>query len=192
MAEQALLQLEKQLPNKAIEQLCSSSTRISLYKEAAFIQRLLSPNLTISLSYWSHWRYGWLEFSRWDCPWWRYVYYISILVFTDTTVTSEAFSRFMHVLLGLYLWVFLTCPSLIDNSHPYYSWEFATSLDFDYQFLTGKKSFRWPLVSELLLLIHCTHPWSDFLFRRSICPAFYANRNVSQQSIASIIKLISH
>lgn len=32
----------------------------------------------------------------------------------------------------------------------YYSWEFATSLDFDYQFLTGKKSFRWPLVSELL------------------------------------------
>ena len=139
-----------------------------------------------------HWRYGWLEFSRWDCPWWRYVYYISILVFTDTTVTSEAFSRFMHVLLGLYLWVSLTCPSLIDNSHPYYSWEFATSLDFDYQFLTGKKSFRWPLVSELLLLIHFTHLWSDFLFRRSICPAFYANRDVSQQSIASIIKLISH
>ena len=74
----------------------------------------------------------------------------------------------------------------------YYSWEFATSLDFDYQFLTGKKSFRWPLVSELLLLIHFTYSWPDFLFRRSICPAFYANRNVSQRNMALIVKLISH
>ena len=104
---------------------------------------------------------------------------------------SEAFARFMHALLGVYMWVSESDLSQVLLTI-YYSWEFATSLDFDYQFLTGKKSFRWPLVSELLLLIHFTYSWPDFLFRRSICPAFYANRNVSQRNIASIVKLISH
>lgn len=26
------------------------------------------------------------------------------------------------------------------------SWEFVLSLDFDWQFISGKKKFRWPLV----------------------------------------------
>ncbi|OJA14962.1 hypothetical protein AZE42_03218 [Rhizopogon vesiculosus] len=41
---------------------------------------------------------------------------------------AEAFSKFMHVLFGLYIW------------------EFATSLDFDWQFISRKKPFRWPLI----------------------------------------------
>ena len=97
----------------------------------------------------------------------------------------------MHALLGVYMWVSESDLSQVLLTI-YYSWEFATSLDFDYQFLTGKKSFRWPLVSELLLLIHFTYLCPVFLFRRSICPAFYANRNVSQRNMTSIVKLISY
>ncbi|EGO03678.1 hypothetical protein SERLA73DRAFT_175253 [Serpula lacrymans var. lacrymans S7.3] len=41
---------------------------------------------------------------------------------------GAAFSKFMHTLLGLYIW------------------EFVTSLDFDWQFISGKKRFRWPLI----------------------------------------------
>lgn len=40
---------------------------------------------------------------------------------------ADAFSKFMHCLLGLYIW------------------EFCTSLDFDWMFISGKKKFRWPL-----------------------------------------------
>ncbi|KAH9940308.1 hypothetical protein B0H21DRAFT_697718 [Amylocystis lapponica] len=41
---------------------------------------------------------------------------------------GEAFSRLMHALLGLYVW------------------EFATSLDFDWEYISGKKKFRWPMI----------------------------------------------
>ncbi|KAG6334718.1 hypothetical protein ID866_4378 [Astraeus odoratus] len=40
---------------------------------------------------------------------------------------SVVFSRFIHTLFGVYLW------------------EVVTSLDFDWQFISGKKRFRWPL-----------------------------------------------
>ncbi|KAL0576768.1 hypothetical protein V5O48_005208 [Marasmius crinis-equi] len=39
-----------------------------------------------------------------------------------------AFDRFLHTILGVYIW------------------EWAISLDFDWQFITGKKKFRWPLI----------------------------------------------
>ncbi|KAI0918715.1 hypothetical protein AcV5_002633 [Taiwanofungus camphoratus] len=39
-----------------------------------------------------------------------------------------AFDRFMHTLLGLYIW------------------EFFTSLPFDWDFVSGKKKFRWPMI----------------------------------------------
>ncbi|KAJ3572300.1 hypothetical protein NP233_g3182 [Leucocoprinus birnbaumii] len=38
-----------------------------------------------------------------------------------------AFGRFMHALLGLYIW------------------EWFTSLEFDWQYISGKKKFRWPM-----------------------------------------------
>ncbi|THH19289.1 hypothetical protein EW146_g1859 [Bondarzewia mesenterica] len=41
---------------------------------------------------------------------------------------GDAFGKFMHCLLGLYIW------------------EFCTSLDFDFMFITGKRKFRWPLI----------------------------------------------
>jgi len=41
---------------------------------------------------------------------------------------SNAFDRLMHALLGLYIW------------------EFVTSLSFDWDFVVGRKKFRWPMV----------------------------------------------
>ncbi|CCL99579.1 uncharacterized protein FIBRA_01597 [Fibroporia radiculosa] len=41
---------------------------------------------------------------------------------------SAAFDKFMHTLLGLYIW------------------EFVTSLPFDWAFISGKKKFRWPMI----------------------------------------------
>ncbi|KDQ58546.1 hypothetical protein JAAARDRAFT_34363 [Jaapia argillacea MUCL 33604] len=38
------------------------------------------------------------------------------------------FTKFMHVLLGLYVW------------------EWFTSLDFDWDIISGKKKFRWPMI----------------------------------------------
>jgi hypothetical protein len=58
------------------------------------------------------------------------------------------FSKFMHALLGLYAYVTHTARTL-----PYHdaldSWEFFISLPFEWDFITGRKRFRWPLVSPL-------------------------------------------
>jgi hypothetical protein len=50
---------------------------------------------------------------------------------SPTELASEGviFKNLMHALIGLY------------------AWEFLTSLDFEWELLTGKKRFRWPLVS---------------------------------------------
>ncbi|KAF8887539.1 hypothetical protein BD779DRAFT_500497 [Infundibulicybe gibba] len=45
---------------------------------------------------------------------------------------NVAFGNFMHALLGLYIW------------------EWFTSLDFDWQYISGKKKFRWPLIFYFL------------------------------------------
>ncbi|KAH0580894.1 hypothetical protein J132_10763 [Termitomyces sp. J132] len=43
-----------------------------------------------------------------------------------------AFTKFIHCLLGLYIW------------------EWFTSLDFDWKYISGKKTFRWPLIFYFL------------------------------------------
>ncbi|RDB29960.1 hypothetical protein Hypma_014176 [Hypsizygus marmoreus] len=45
---------------------------------------------------------------------------------------ATAFNKFMHTLLGLYIW------------------EWFTSLNFDWQYLSGKKTFRWPMIFYFL------------------------------------------
>ncbi|KAH9478729.1 hypothetical protein JR316_0009189 [Psilocybe cubensis] len=45
---------------------------------------------------------------------------------------AVAFDRFMHALLGLYMW------------------EFAISIQFDWQYISGKKTFRWPMIFYFL------------------------------------------
>ncbi|KAF9449812.1 hypothetical protein P691DRAFT_519345 [Macrolepiota fuliginosa MF-IS2] len=50
----------------------------------------------------------------------------------ETVKDGVAFGRFMHALLGLYIW------------------EWFTSLDFDWQYISGKKKFRWPMVFYFL------------------------------------------
>ncbi|KIP12126.1 hypothetical protein PHLGIDRAFT_98489 [Phlebiopsis gigantea 11061_1 CR5-6] len=50
----------------------------------------------------------------------------------ELAVEGAAFAKFMHALAGLYFW------------------EFATSLDFDWAFITGKKKLHWPLIFYFL------------------------------------------
>jgi len=45
---------------------------------------------------------------------------------------SKAFERFMHALLGLYIW------------------EWFMTLRFDWKFISGKKKFRWPMIFYFL------------------------------------------
>ncbi|TRM62234.1 hypothetical protein BD626DRAFT_498566 [Schizophyllum amplum] len=45
---------------------------------------------------------------------------------------SAIFVAFMHVILGLY------------------AWEFFISFDFDWEFITGRKRFRWPMIFYFL------------------------------------------
>ncbi|THV07406.1 hypothetical protein K435DRAFT_848348 [Dendrothele bispora CBS 962.96] len=45
---------------------------------------------------------------------------------------SDVFTKFMHVLLGLY------------------AWEWATSLPFDFSVLTGRRGFKWPMTFYFL------------------------------------------
>ncbi|KAH9914945.1 uncharacterized protein B0H18DRAFT_886481 [Fomitopsis serialis] len=47
---------------------------------------------------------------------------------TEIEADSVAFSRFMHALLGLYCW------------------EFFSSLLFDWDYISGKRKFRWPMI----------------------------------------------
>ncbi|KAF8815103.1 hypothetical protein BYT27DRAFT_7216821 [Phlegmacium glaucopus] len=58
---------------------------------------------------------------------------------TELQQEAAIFSKFMHALLGLY------------------AYEFLLSLDFDWEFLSGKKRFRWPLIfyfaNRYLLLV---------------------------------------
>jgi hypothetical protein len=70
---------------------------------------------------------------------------------SDKDAKTEAFSKFMHALLGLYMYALFLYLTLWvrDNECP--SWEFVTSLDFDWQFISGAKTFRWPLVSFCLV-----------------------------------------
>lgn len=45
---------------------------------------------------------------------------------------AQVFERFMHVLLGLYIW------------------EWFIALPFDFQFVTGKRKFKWPMIFYFL------------------------------------------
>ncbi|OCH85027.1 hypothetical protein OBBRIDRAFT_740612 [Obba rivulosa] len=47
---------------------------------------------------------------------------------TELLVDANAFTKLMHSLAGLYFW------------------DFASSLDFEWAFITGKKKFSWPLI----------------------------------------------
>ncbi|KAF8155568.1 hypothetical protein B0H34DRAFT_659025 [Crassisporium funariophilum] len=51
---------------------------------------------------------------------------------TEIAKDAQAFDRLMHTLLGLYIW------------------EWTVSLDFDWQYITGKKKFRWPMIFYFL------------------------------------------
>ena len=61
-----------------------------------------------------------------------------------------------------------------------YSWEWAVSLDFDWQYISRKKKFRWPMVCTNTFLLPClVHICSVLLFLEPILPVVRFDRNVS-------------
>ena len=66
---------------------------------------------------------------------------------------TEAFSKFMHALLGLYMYEVFSVFYRCGTDSNFIRWEFVTSLDFDWQFISGVKTFRWPLVGFLVFII---------------------------------------
>ncbi|KAI0806186.1 hypothetical protein BC629DRAFT_1437664 [Irpex lacteus] len=51
---------------------------------------------------------------------------------TELALDADAFAKLMHALAGVYFW------------------EFVTSLDFDWSFMTGKRKFAWPMIFYFL------------------------------------------
>ena len=65
---------------------------------------------------------------------------------TELAKDSIIFVRFMHVLLGAYACVLsFAFIFLLSNLHAH-RYEWLISLDFEWDFITGKKRFRWPMV----------------------------------------------
>jgi len=61
-----------------------------------------------------------------------------------------------------------------------YSWEWVVSLDFDWQYISGKKKFRWPMVCTNTFSLQCpVHICSVLLFLEPILPVIRFDRNVS-------------
>ena len=63
--------------------------------------------------------------------------------------SAEQFDQMTFVLVGIYLCVWLTVPvlSLAVFLTLHQRWEWFISLDFDWAFVTGRKRFRWTMVS---------------------------------------------
>jgi hypothetical protein len=94
---------------------------------------------------------------------------------TDLTV---AFGKFMHVLLGLYMYAYLAFSA--SPIHPARSWEWFTSLGFDWDFISGKKKFRWPMVGfrSPLCVVRALILSAGVLFLKSILPVIRVDWNV--------------
>ena len=60
-------------------------------------------------------------------------------------------------------------------------WEFLTSFSFDWQYMSGKRKFKWPLVRSCrvaLALIRTNAHFADLLLLGSILPSARSHRNV--------------
>ncbi|KAF9787906.1 hypothetical protein BJ322DRAFT_1105944 [Thelephora terrestris] len=84
---------------------------------------------------------------------------------TELLNNYDAFTKFMHALYGLYLW------------------EFVLSIDFDWQFISGKKKFRWPLIfyftGRYVLLLALTGIIASLNLRSQVdCQALYTFNQV--------------
>lgn len=75
----------------------------------------------------------------------------------ELQVEGGIFAKFMHALLGLYAYVVLIICSFwfLVSITANLRYEFLLSLDFDWDFLSGKKRFRWPLVKYSFLTAFC-------------------------------------
>ncbi|KAF9528712.1 hypothetical protein CPB83DRAFT_875912 [Crepidotus variabilis] len=51
---------------------------------------------------------------------------------TEIAKDAKAFDRFMHALLGVYIW------------------EWVVSIDFDWEYISGRRKFRWPMIFYFL------------------------------------------
>ena len=72
---------------------------------------------------------------------------------TEVQEDAGIFAKFMHALLGLYAYVAYPsyhCFRYLVSIAAILRYEFLLSLDFEWDILTGKKRFRWPLVKYCL------------------------------------------
>lgn len=84
--------------------------------------------------------------------------------------SAEAFSNLIHVLFGLYLWASLVpCIRLLICQ---FSWEFCVSFQFDLSFISGKRKFRWPMVSVSSFL-HVLRSFPSYVYRQTF---YFAGR----------------
>jgi hypothetical protein len=61
---------------------------------------------------------------------------------------ADIFIKLMHALFGIY--VYVLSPSFLKVSQVLSRWEWFISFDFDWQFITLQKTFKWPMVSSTL------------------------------------------
>ena len=122
----------------------------------------------------------------------------------ELQVEGGIFARFMHALLGLYAYVVLiTCSWFRVSITANHRYEFFLTLDFDWEFISGKKRFRWPLVKYsvlttfyLPLIIQCRYSISpidifccQLLLECKSCDLLLSRRGALIELIHSAIAL---
>ena len=104
---------------------------------------------------------------------------------------AEVFMKLMHSLAGIYMCVFpsifcLSCWLILR-------YEWFISLDFEWDFISGKKRFRWPMVSTVSILNWMQyHQHTDILFCKPISPAICNHWNVGESTFQWGILFINH
>jgi hypothetical protein len=83
-------------------------------------------------------------------------------------------TKLYHVVGGLYMWVGLVAPpfdNLLHGSTSTPSWEFFTTLDYEWSVIRGRRPYWWTIWvcadgHFISPLIACTGPLIDLLTRR--------------------------
>lgn len=81
--------------------------------------------------------------------------------------------RKVHACIARAVYVNLRHVFVADNGiiwYAWHSWEWLTSLDFDWQYLSRQKRFRWPMVSSTALVVtpRTDIPRRSFIFWTAI------------------------
>jgi hypothetical protein len=98
----------------------------------------------------------------------------------------------LHQIYACPAWTICVCPRVLFHSlylnRMTFRFEWFISLDFEWDFITGTKKFRWPMVSSFRLSICTVHATlvisSDILFCWPLSHALHHDRSVSRAPAA--------